>query len=148
MNKLIVLALSLGLVDAFTTSSFGGRALQTTMKSQKPEDLGFTPWKPPQGEGDTTDQYGSTDTPDYFEEAGSSKNDVIREPTTTAADASASLDRLMDSDSWTIGGKKAMTDRPKWFKAKPGMVDGTVTFTRSGETQEVIVTNGAMGFEV
>ena len=78
-------------------------------------DLGFTPWKPPQDSGQG---YGSTDTPDFFEDQDENSSGLPQE--TTAKEAEGALEKLMQSDSWTIGGKKASSERyptiylPNW----------------------------------
>ena len=68
MAGLLVLAAVLGVSEAFTPLSKPFVRVQPSHMSTQPNeaDLGFKPWKPP-GDG-TTNEYGSTDTPDFFDE--------------------------------------------------------------------------------
>jgi len=102
-------------------------------------------------------QFGSTDTPDFFEDCddpkSNSDNCMVDRPTTdpnsmTAKENQNKLEDLLTTESWTIDGKKELTDRPKWFSASPGGIDGTLEYSRSGMTLECTVENTAMGYEV
>jgi len=66
----------------------------------------------------------------------------------TKKEAGNKLDELLTTDSWTIGGRQALTSAPKWFTPTPGSPDGTLSYESSGKTLFVSVSNGGMGYEV
>ena len=141
--KLIAALALVGGSDAFLRVGAPRRSAVRVMMSDNSEDLGFTPWKPKENQG-----FSSTDTPDFFEEdtvvGGKGAGDIDG----TKQGGGTALSELMQTDSWTIGGREAMADRPDWFTATPMSVpDGTLNYAKSGQTLEVTVENGAMGYE-
>jgi hypothetical protein len=66
----------------------------------------------------------------------------------TKKEAGNKLDELLTTDSWTIGGRQALTSAPKWFTPTPGSLEGSLSYESSGKTLFVSVSNGGMGYEV
>ena len=141
--RALVLALSLGAADAFLAPALKARMGVAVKMSDDPEKLGFTPWKPDDQPGFT-----STDTPDFFEEGSVAGGKGAGDIDGTKQGGGTPLEELMQTDSWTIGGKEVSADRPSWFSGSPMSVpDAVLNYDKSGMTLYVTVENGAMGYE-
>jgi hypothetical protein len=145
----LVLALSLaGGADAFLGPAMRSKVQTVARMSTDPSkaDLGFKPWEPKDQGG--TDKYGSTDTPDFFEDDSVQGGKGAGDIDGTQQGGGTPLSELMQTDSWTIGGREALEARPSWFSATPMSVpDATLKYDKSGQTLYVTVENGAMGYE-
>lgn len=141
----LVLSLLFSSAYAFCPTPFAKRIIRDRTNLFSSSDLGFTPWKP-EGGGEVN-QYGSTDTPDYFDD----DNNAFDKEMAAESQSDSTTKKLEDqlrSDSWTIGGIEKSDDCPNWYNARPMSVpDGVLEFPSSGHAEEVIIANGAMGYE-